>query len=88
MDKIAQDTAPQKKNAAKGKFGFTRIANAFVATKRFFAEVKLELIKCSWPPRKELVGSSVVVIVSVIILGACVGLFDLWNMWLMKWIIR
>jgi preprotein translocase subunit SecE len=56
--------------------------------KGFLEEVKVELLKCSWPTRKELFGSSVVVIISVIILGAFVGAFDLVNMGLLKFIIR
>lgn len=56
--------------------------------KTFLNEVKVELVKCSWPSRKELFGSSVVVIVSVIILGAFVGVCDLVNMGLLKFIIH
>jgi len=54
----------------------------------FIEEVKVELIKCSWPSRKELFGQSLVVIISVIILGAFVGLCDLVNMGLLKFIIH
>ena len=54
----------------------------------FVEEVKVELIKCSWPSRKELFGQSVVVIVAVIILGAFVGLCDVVNMNLLRFIIR
>jgi len=56
--------------------------------KTFLEEVKVELIKCSWPSRKELFGQSVVVIISVIILGAFVGLCDVVNMNLLHFIIR
>ena len=56
--------------------------------KTFLEEVKVELLKCSWPTRKELFGQSVVVIVSVIILGAFVGLCDVVNMGLLKFIIK
>jgi preprotein translocase subunit SecE len=56
--------------------------------KTFFGEVKVELLKCSWPTRKELFGSSVVVIVSVLILGAFVGACDLANMAFLKFVIR
>jgi preprotein translocase SecE subunit len=54
----------------------------------FIEEVKVELMKCSWPTRKELFGQSLVVIVSVIILSAFVGLFDLVNMGLLRFIIH
>jgi preprotein translocase subunit SecE len=56
--------------------------------KTFLEEVKVELLKCSWPTRKELFGQSVVVIISVIILGAYVGLCDVLNMNLLQFIIR
>jgi len=54
----------------------------------FLEEVKVELLKCSWPTRKELFGQSMVVIVSVIILGAFVGLCDVVNINLLRFIIR
>jgi preprotein translocase SecE subunit len=56
--------------------------------KNFLEEVKVELLKCSWPTRKELFGQSVVVIISVIILGAFVGLCDVVNVNLLRYIIR
>ena len=56
--------------------------------KTFLIEVKVELVKCAWPSRKDLFGSSVVVIVSVIILGTYVGLCDVVNTGLLKFIIR
>jgi preprotein translocase subunit SecE len=56
--------------------------------KTFFREVKIELLKCTWPTRKELFGQSLVVIISVIILGAFVGLCDLVNMGLLRFIIH
>jgi preprotein translocase SecE subunit len=56
--------------------------------KTFMAEVKVELLKCAWPTRKELFGQSLVVIISVIILGAFVGLCDLVNMGLLRFIIH
>ncbi len=56
--------------------------------KSFLGEVKAELVKCSWPTRKELFGQSVVVVISVIILGAFVGLCDVVNMGFLRFIIR
>ena len=56
--------------------------------RNFLGEVKAELLKCTWPTRKELFGQSVVVIVSVIILGAFVGLCDVVNMNVLRFIIR
>lgn len=56
--------------------------------KSFLGEVKAELVKCSWPTRTELFGQSVVVVISVIILGAFVGLCDVVNMGFLRFIIR
>ena len=54
----------------------------------FLEEVKVELLKCTWPTRKELFGQSLVVVISVLILGAFVGLCDVVNMNLLRFIIR
>jgi len=43
----------------------------------FLHEVQVELKKCTWPTRPELLESTVVVIVAVLILAAAVGLSDL-----------
>jgi preprotein translocase subunit SecE len=46
------------------------------AVRTFFDEVRQELKKCSWPTWGELKESTVVVIVSVFILSAFVGVSD------------
>ena len=43
---------------------------------RFLKEVRTEVRKVNWPPRKELVGSTIVVIVSVFILSFFLGVVD------------
>jgi preprotein translocase subunit SecE len=46
----------------------------------FFREVKVELSKVTWPPRKELLTATGVVIVAVVIAGVYIGVFDfIWN---------
>ena len=65
-----------------------KLAQSIGKLKGFIQEVKVELIKCSWPTRKELFGQSVVVIISVIILGVFIGLCDLINMSFLKLVIR
>ncbi len=46
----------------------------------FFREVRVEMKKVTWPPRKELVKSTGVVIVAVVVAAVFIGLFDyLWN---------
>jgi preprotein translocase subunit SecE len=42
----------------------------------FLREVKLELKKVSWPSRREISGSTGVVIVSVIIVAVYLGILD------------
>ena len=47
----------------------------------FLREVRVEMSKVTWPPRKELLTSTGVVIVAVIIAGAYIGVWDfLWNL--------
>lgn len=43
---------------------------------QFLKEVRTELKKVNWPLRKEVVGSTVVVIVSVFILSFFLGVID------------
>ena len=65
-----------------------KLAQSVGNLRTFIQEVKIELLKCSWPTRKELFGSSVVVIVSVVILGTFVGICDLVSMGLIEFIIH
>jgi preprotein translocase subunit SecE len=65
-----------------------KLAQSVGNLRTFLEEVKIELLKCTWPTRKELFGQSVVVVISVIILGAFVGICDLVNMGLLEFIIR
>jgi len=51
--------------------------NFIVKTQTFFAEVVTELKKSAWPTRKELLDSSLVVIVTMLILGMFVAVADL-----------
>ncbi len=43
---------------------------------RFLKEVRTEMKKVNWPPKKEVVGSTIVVIVSVFILSFFLGIVD------------
>lgn len=45
-------------------------------TKVFFEEVGTEIKKTTWPARDELIESTIVVIISVILLSVFVGLSD------------
>jgi len=65
-----------------------KIVELIQALKTFLSEVKAELKKCTWPTRHELMGSTMVVVVSVIILGVFVGLSDTTLMGLLRAILR
>jgi preprotein translocase subunit SecE len=51
--------------------------NPVLKTRDFFNEVVAELKKSAWPTRKELIDSSLVVIVTVLILGLFVAGADI-----------
>jgi preprotein translocase subunit SecE len=53
------------------------MTNPFLRVRDFLAEVTVELKKSSWPTRKELIDSTMVVIITVLILGIFVALADL-----------
>ncbi len=53
-----------------------KVIELYNGLKIFLGEVHAELKKCVWPTRRELFGSTVVVVISVIILGVFVGLSD------------
>ena len=44
--------------------------------KQFFVDVRLELRKVSWPGRKEVYGTTIVVIFAVFFFGIYLGLVD------------
>jgi preprotein translocase subunit SecE len=53
------------------------MANPIVKTRDFLTEVYVELKKSSWPTRRELIDSTIVVIVTVLALGMFVAFADL-----------
>ncbi len=55
---------------------------------RFFREVRAELAKVSWPGRKEVIGSTAVVIASVFIVSFFLGLVDVIIQKIMSAILR
>jgi preprotein translocase subunit SecE len=65
-----------------------KIVELFNALKTFLGEVKIELMKCTWPTRQELLGSTMVVVISVLILGVFVGLSDTVLMGLLRAVLR
>jgi preprotein translocase subunit SecE len=50
--------------------------NMFGRVNGFISEVMVELKKVSWPTRNELMGSTIVVIISVMVMSAFIGICD------------
>jgi preprotein translocase subunit SecE len=48
----------------------------FDKTRSFLKETQQELNKVTWPSRQELVGSTIIVIVTTLLLALFVGLID------------
>jgi preprotein translocase subunit SecE len=65
-----------------------KIVELISGFKTFLGEVKAELKKCTWPTRQELMGSTMVVIVSVVILSLFVGLSDTALMGILRAVLR
>jgi preprotein translocase SecE subunit len=65
-----------------------KIVELLNVLKTFLGEVKIELAKCTWPARQELFGSTMVVVISVLILGVFVGLSDSVLMGLLRAVLR
>ena len=54
----------------------SKVSGGIDKAKTFVGEVKTELKKSAWPTRPELVESTVIVIITVLMLGAFVGVSD------------
>ncbi|MCP4634692.1 MAG: preprotein translocase subunit SecE [candidate division Zixibacteria bacterium] len=57
-------------------------------TIQFFKDVRLELSKVAYPTRQELFGSTIVVMVMVIIMSAFIGVVDLGLSQLVQLVLR
>ncbi len=53
-----------------------KLGRVVSGTQEFLGEVRVELTKCTWPTRPELMESTVVVIISCLILATFVGVSD------------
>ena len=53
-----------------------KLSQVMGATKTFIADVRTEMKKSSWPSRSELVESTIVIVISVCLLSAFVGVSD------------
>jgi preprotein translocase subunit SecE len=69
---IRKSTGPDKSRAAAATE-----PNFLQKSSQFLREVKIELKKVTWPTRKQTMGSTVVVVVLVMIFSLFLGLVDL-----------
>jgi preprotein translocase subunit SecE len=69
VKKIAQKT--QKKTVPKKKKGM------FSGSLTFLKEVRVELKKVTWPPRREIISSTMALIVATLLIGLFLGMVDL-----------
>jgi preprotein translocase subunit SecE len=86
--KAGKHSVTRPRSASRGEDKHSATPRGAVSTKpvgrvrTFFREVRIEMKKVTWPPRKELVKSTGVVVVAVLIAAVFIGAFDaLWN-WL------
>ncbi|MDD2391235.1 MAG: preprotein translocase subunit SecE [Desulfobacterales bacterium] len=70
-----KSTVPKK--ISSGAKSSQQEKNFFDKTVQFLREVKIELKKVTWPSRKQTIGSTVVVLIFVIIVSAFLGLVDI-----------
>jgi preprotein translocase subunit SecE len=77
---FARSSAATSKQQTQGPRG-TVVTKPAGRMRTFFREVRVEMGKVTWPPRKELITSTGVVIVAVIIAGVYIGIWDfIWNL--------
>ncbi len=65
-----------------------KIGNFITGIQAFLEEVRVELTKCNWPTRPELLESTGVVIISCLILATFVGVSDAALVQLLNLVIR
>lgn len=54
----------------------SRISDALKNARTFLVEVLVEMGRCTWPGRRELLESTIVVLLSLLLLGLYVGICD------------
>lgn len=74
--KVEAKKAVAKKNEKAAKAKKNEKPGFFARTKKYFASVKSEMKRVTWPDKKELVNYSVVVCASLIVVGVVIALLD------------
>ncbi|MDR1735777.1 MAG: preprotein translocase subunit SecE [Oscillospiraceae bacterium] len=73
-ENVPEEKADKKQKPVQKKPG--RMTRSAGRVSRYLREMRSELKKVVWPSKKQLINNSLVVIVSVIFVGAVVALFD------------
>jgi preprotein translocase subunit SecE len=68
---------PVKKPKAQRGDVKNRVVGAVESASQFLREVRIELVKVSWPSRRDVIASTSVVLVIVFLIAAFLGLVDL-----------
>ena len=61
---------------------------AWLATRKFLREVRVEMQKVTWPSRTDSFGSTVVVLTAVVLLGISITLWDEALSWVLKFVLQ
>ena len=70
-------TSPQKKALTEAKKEPGKLKGYVDKSLQFLREVKVELKKVTWPTRKQTLGSTVVVLILVMIISLFLGVIDI-----------
>ena len=76
MREMGKEKEARKKKDVKKK-QVAKKESIWLRIRKYFRGVASELKKVSWPTRKELINSTVIVLVFIVVFAATVGLIDL-----------
>ena len=54
---------------------------------KWFREMRAELKKVVWPTKKQVLQNTIVVLISVLVVGACIWIFDAISNLVVQWLI-
>ena len=64
-----------------------RVKNFWEAVKKFLREVRVEMARVAWPTRNDIIASTIVVLLAVVVLTVIVSAWDQLISWIVRWII-
>lgn len=77
VEAVRKPAAVQRRPQQPARSASVKKSDTFIdKSMQFLREVKIELKKVTWPSRKQTMGSTVVVIVLVVIISSFLGLVD------------